>query len=63
MSDQLKAARWQIGNLTYQDLLVLRDDIAKLLAAYGAGGALRRLGKWPDPLRIGVFPGAAALRQ
>jgi hypothetical protein len=40
MSEQLQAARWQVSNLTYQELLALRDDLAHLLAAYEAGGAL-----------------------
>lgn len=40
MSERLKTARQQIGNLTYQELLALRDDFSKLLAAYESGGAL-----------------------
>jgi hypothetical protein len=44
MSD-LKTARWLIGTLTYPDLLALRDDVSRLLAAYEAGGALTGRGR------------------
>lgn len=40
MSERIKAARRQIENLTYQELLTLRDDVANLLVAYESGGAL-----------------------
>lgn len=41
----LKTARRLIGSLTYPDLLTLRDDVSKLLAAYESGGALTGRGR------------------
>jgi hypothetical protein len=40
MSEHLKTARRLMDNLTHQELLTLRGDMSKLLAAYESGGAL-----------------------